>query len=169
LWIGYTYTALWTASFYPQFILNIQRRTTQGLSPDFTLLNVLGMWSYAVHNCVLAFSPLVREQYARRHPNSPIPLVQANDVAYAVHGALITSIIYTQFYPSLWGFTQAESQKTRPGTSSLVLFWGCSMFVVCASLFVFMNPGSQSWTWLDVVCASALLPVGTFDFGLAAH
>ncbi|KAI0975669.1 putative cystinosin [Xylaria arbuscula] len=149
--IGYTYTILWTASFYPQFVLNIQRKTTQGFSPDFTLLNVLGMSSYAIHNCVLAFSPLVRDQYAQRHPSSPGPLVQLNDVAYAVHGALITSVIYTQFYPQLWGFKQVEGQKTRPGVGSLLIFWGCIVLVACGSLVVLFGSNSQTWEWLDVI------------------
>ncbi|KAI1299761.1 putative cystinosin [Xylaria venustula] len=149
--IGYTYTMLWTASFYPQFILNIQRKTTQGFSPDFTLLNVLGMSSYAIHNCVLAFSPLVREQFAQRHPSSPSPMVQLNDVAYAVHGALITTVIYTQFYPRLWSFKQVDGQKTRPGVGSLLIFWGCIVLVACGSLVVLFRPTSQSWEWLDVI------------------
>ncbi|KAI1149644.1 putative L-cystine transporter, partial [Nemania diffusa] len=149
--VGYTYTVLWTASFYPQIILNIRRRTTQGFSPDFTLLNVLGMSSYAVHNCILAFSPVVREQYARRHPSSPVPLVQANDVAYAIHGALITGIIYTQFYPHLWRFTQVEGQKIKPGIGSLLIFWSCVVLVTCGAMVVLFGPHSQAWEWLDVV------------------
>ncbi|KAK5629306.1 hypothetical protein RRF57_005021 [Xylaria bambusicola] len=79
------------------------------------------MSSYAVYNCVLAFSPLVRERYARRYLSSPVPLAQPNDVAYAVHGALITSVIYTRFYHRLRDCTEAEGQKTRPRIGSLLI------------------------------------------------
>lgn len=46
--IGWVYFLAWSASFYPQAILNWRRKSVQGLSMDFIHLNVLGFLCYAV-------------------------------------------------------------------------------------------------------------------------
>lgn len=147
--IGWTYVLCWTASFYPQFILNIRRKTTRGFSIDFTLLNILGMTSYAVHNIVLLLSPHVRAQYAHRHPQNPIPTVQPNDVVYALHGAMITLLIYSQFYPRIWRFTPIKGLRCSRWT--LGLFWAFICVVLLAAQAVAIKPASLGWEWLDVV------------------
>lgn len=48
--IGWTYFLAWSASFYPQAILNWRRKSVQGLSMDFIHLNVLGFLCYSVRN-----------------------------------------------------------------------------------------------------------------------
>lgn len=147
--IGWTYMLCWTASFYPQPILNYRRKTTRGFSIDFVFLNILGMTSYAIHNLVLFYSPVVRAQYARRHPGQPEPTVQPNDIAFAVHGMAITFVVYTQFYPWIWRFTPVPG--ARCGRWTLALFWGCSAAVVIAALAAAARPNSTDWEWLDVV------------------
>lgn len=152
--IGWTYMLCWTASFYPQPILNCRRKSTRGFSIDFALLNILGMTSYAIHNLVFYLSPVVREQYAHRHPIQPVPTVQLNDVAYAVHGAVITAVIYSQFYPRVWRFPPVRGVRSTWWT--LALFWGCSAVVVLAALVVTVRPASVAWEWLDVVSKSVI-------------
>ncbi|KAL1862923.1 hypothetical protein Daus18300_008253 [Diaporthe australafricana] len=147
--IGWTYMLCWTASFYPQFILNIRRKRTTGFSIDFALLNILGMTSYAVHNLVLFYSPAVRAQYAHRYPRHPTPTVQPNDIAYAVHGALITVLIYSQFYPRLWHFARIDDVRCSRWT--LGFFWGCIGVVLLGALVVGFQPTSFRWEWLDVI------------------
>lgn len=39
---GWVYTFCWSASFYPQPLLNFSRRSTSGTTVDFPLINVLG-------------------------------------------------------------------------------------------------------------------------------
>lgn len=39
---GWVYTFCWSASFYPQPLLNFRRRSTSGTTVDFPFLNVLG-------------------------------------------------------------------------------------------------------------------------------
>lgn len=39
---GWVYTLCWSASFYPQPLLNARRRSTSGTTTDFPVLNVLG-------------------------------------------------------------------------------------------------------------------------------
>lgn len=147
--IGWTYMFLWTASFYPQFLLNLRRKSTHGFSIEFALLNVLGMSSYAVYNLSLFFSPIVREQYARRHAANPEPAVQPNDVAYALHGTIITIFTYSQFYPRLWRFSR---ENMRASGWALGLFWACIGLTILAILVVAVDPPSMAWEWIDVVC-----------------
>ena len=40
--LGWVYTICWSASFYPQPLLNWRRKTTSGSIVDFPLINVLG-------------------------------------------------------------------------------------------------------------------------------
>eukprot|EP01083_Nonionella_stella_P053040 140504_1 len=40
--IGYIYSLCWSISFYPQVIMNYRRKSTTGLSADFSILNVAG-------------------------------------------------------------------------------------------------------------------------------
>lgn len=40
---GWIYTFAWSLSFYPQPLLNWQRRSTSGTTADFPTINVIGM------------------------------------------------------------------------------------------------------------------------------
>lgn len=47
---GVVYTAAWSVSFYPQAMLNFQRKSTSGTTVDFPLINSLGrQTAYFVH------------------------------------------------------------------------------------------------------------------------
>ena len=41
---GWVYFACWSASFYPQPLLNHRRRSTSGTTIDFPLINCLGAY-----------------------------------------------------------------------------------------------------------------------------
>ena len=45
----------WSVSFYPQVLLNFQRKTSVGLSFDFLLYNVLAFSCYATFTCEFDF------------------------------------------------------------------------------------------------------------------
>lgn len=42
---GWVYTFCWSASFYPQPLLNWRRRSTSGTTVDFPLINTIGVYS----------------------------------------------------------------------------------------------------------------------------
>lgn len=144
--LGWAYFILWSLSFYPQVLHNHRRRSTDGFSIDFTLLNVLGLSAYTVSNACFLFSSVVRAQYAQRHPQSPEPTVQWNDFVYALHGALICCWICSQFICT--GFWKFDSQLQRPSALALGVFWGCLGAVPLAILCVL---ALASWEWIDVV------------------
>jgi cystinosin len=144
--LGWAYFILWSLSFYPQVLHNHHRRSTDGFSIDFALLNVLGLSAYTIFNACFLFSPVVRAQYAQRHPQSPKPTVQWNDFVYALHGALICCWIGSHFLCTrFWNF---NSKMQRVSTSTLVVFCGCLGVVPPAVLWILV---SASWEWIDVV------------------
>ncbi|KAB8349823.1 hypothetical protein FH972_023836 [Carpinus fangiana] len=166
--LGWTYVFVWSASFYPQSLHNYIRRSTTGLSIDFPVANLLGMTCYAIANGLLLYSPVVRAQYAARHPSSPTPAVAFNDFAYAVHGALLVLVVLTQFVRPLWGFTVGKDQKPSIamlsicGTSVLVMLVLVASVGKCVPCVVACQAQDSSghcggrqwqWQWLDAVNA----------------
>lgn len=144
----------WSASFYPQPILNWQRRSTHGLAIDFPAINVLGFTSYAISTSSFLYSTLIREQYAARHELSPEPTVQFNDLAFAVHAVVLTTLTYSQFFPKLWGLQVGRLQRvSRPVAG---IFWGGIIAVVVVTLLVVLKSSdggrdASGWAWIDVV------------------
>ncbi|KXG53476.1 uncharacterized protein PGRI_005260 [Penicillium griseofulvum] len=152
--LGWAYSILWSLSFYPQVLHNHRRRSTDGFSIDFALLNVLGLSAYTVFNGCFLFSTVVRGQYAQRHPQSPKPTVQWNDFVYALHGALICCWIGSHFlYTRFWNF---KSEPQRVSTATLVVFCGCLGVVPPAVLWILV---SASWEWIDVVYVVGMIKV----------
>lgn len=92
--LGFTYTAAWSVSFYPQLILNFKLRSVRGLSLDFQLLNMLGFACYAAYNVSLFCVPSIRAEYQQLY-SSNIP-VGLEDVVFSVHAVFITSLTLLQ-------------------------------------------------------------------------
>ena len=88
---GYIYTIAWSISFYPQIILNFQRKSVVGLNFDFLLLNIIGFTCYTVYNVMIFFDQNVQNIYIEANPRSLIPVL-LNDVLFAVH-ALLACIV----------------------------------------------------------------------------
>lgn len=147
-------TLSWSASFYPQPLLNWQRKSTKGLAIDFPTLNTLGFVCYTISASCFLYSPLIRRQYAARHPLSPEPTTRINDLVFGVHAVVLSSLTYSQFFPTLWKFEVSPRQRaSRP---VLGVFWGCIAAVLLLTLAVVCLGGSQqldphAWSWIDVV------------------
>ena len=143
-----------------QVILNIQRKSVVGLSVDFVVLNVrlafkqanikiLGFTFYSIYNVLVFSSAEIHEQYHRRHPNSDVgPLVQVNDVFFAIHAAVISTFTLTQIY--CWGYTRSERQFPSSWTWGIVV--GSSLAIVILSCVVAASDG-RVVEWLDVCYA----------------
>ncbi|ERF73662.1 hypothetical protein EPUS_00915 [Endocarpon pusillum Z07020] len=104
LLVGWIYTLCWSASFYPQPLLNWQRKSTRGLAIDYLTINVLGFVCYLISTSALFFSALIRHQYTERHAAFSKPTVRSNDIAFAAHAVIMSTLTYTQFWPRIWGF-----------------------------------------------------------------
>ncbi len=92
--IGYTYFLSWSASFYPQIIMNHERKTTRGLSVDFCVLNVLGYCCYTVYTTTFFWNQRIRDEY--KHRFSGEVTVQGNDVAFALHAVVMATVTLSQ-------------------------------------------------------------------------
>ncbi|EUB59439.1 Cystinosin [Echinococcus granulosus] len=93
--VGWAYFLAWTLSFYPQVILNCQRKSVTGLSFDFIVFNVIGFACYSAFNIGLYFVPRIQAQYFARHPLSVIP-VAINDLFFSLHGLAMMLVLIVQ-------------------------------------------------------------------------
>ncbi|KAK2603701.1 hypothetical protein QQS21_004077 [Conoideocrella luteorostrata] len=155
---GWIYTFCWSASFYPQLLLNIRRKSTSGTTVDFPFINVLGFVAYFVSNVAFYYSPVIRSQYAARH-SGLTPTVQFNDITFALHAAVISAITVSQYLLArpLWGF--APSAGTRPSRFIHGVAVGCFV-AVFATWMVVTSAASKGpidpatdWCELDIVYA----------------
>ncbi|GAB9466718.1 hypothetical protein Gpo141_00004084 [Globisporangium polare] len=98
---GWVNFSCWSASFYPQVLLNHARRSVVGLSMDYIVLGLLGFVCYAIFNCAFYYSESVQEQYMLRN-NGNRNAVEINDVFFSIHASLLVlvslfqSFIYTR-------------------------------------------------------------------------
>lgn len=144
----------WSLSFYPQPINNFRRRSTSGLAIDFQTVNVLGFACYTVYAAAFLYSPVIRRQYAARNPVSPEPSVRFNDLAFAVHATILSALVYSQFYPQIWGFKVSRYQRASKPIAGLL--WGSLLAIGVLTIIVLVDSPDGgydpfSWAWIDVV------------------
>ena len=89
--LGWTYTLLWSVSFYPQVVQNYATKSVRGVSSEFLVLNVVGHGLYAFATFSHLLWGAVRGEYARRHAGRSAA-VAWNDAAFAGHAALLASV-----------------------------------------------------------------------------
>ncbi|PNS21467.1 hypothetical protein CAC42_1246 [Sphaceloma murrayae] len=147
----------WSLSFYPQPLLNFRRKSTQGLTVDFPLLNLLGFTCYTLSTSAFLFNGEIRRQYAIRNPKAPVPTVRLNDFAFALHALVLCAITYSQFWSRLWTF------ETTPGKRASRITQG----VFCGSVAGLLMVGvavtgagqdagdPQSWAGIDIMYAAS--------------
>ena len=88
---GITYFLAWSASFYPQVILNYKRKSVTGLSFDYLHYNILGFTCYSIYNVGLFFVPVIKMQYEDKYGVDHTP-VDFSDVLFAVHAFVLCSV-----------------------------------------------------------------------------
>jgi len=98
--VGWAYFAAWSVSFYPQMVLNFERKSVVGLSFDFALLNTVGFACYSVFNACLFYSASIRAAYAAGH-DGHASAVRVNDVFFAFHAFVLSCALLVQIalYP----------------------------------------------------------------------
>ena len=137
---GWAYFISWTVSFYPQTIMNFRMKSVAGFSLDFVAFNLLGYFGYSIFTCTLYWNNTVRQEYVNfehtKHRDVP---VEANDVAFAVHGLFITTV---QVFQCM--IYDKGSQKVSYLTMFLVttgVFTLIGTLIVCQLALV-------EWLWL---------------------
>ncbi|KAF4987024.1 hypothetical protein FDECE_15641 [Fusarium decemcellulare] len=151
---GWVYFLAWSASFYPQALLNFRRRSTSGTTVDFPFINVLGFLAYFCSNVAFYYSPEIRAQYAARHHGLE-PTVQFNDITFALHALVLSTITTSQYlFSSVWDF--APNSGNRPSRFILGVAAGCITGVFLTYVIVAASPGNDplyDWVALDIVYA----------------
>ncbi|KAG0210433.1 hypothetical protein BGX28_009342 [Mortierella sp. GBA30] len=147
--IGWAYFIAWSASFYPQAILNWRRKSVQGLSLDFIHLNVVGFLCYSIFNLSFYYSSDIQEEYRKRNDGQD-NLVRANDVFFAVH-ALVLSM-FTLFQTLI--YKRDKSQKVSSPTRLLIFI------TVFGAGIVFVSAVSGSSAWIDLLYYLSYIKLG---------
>lgn len=141
--IGYNYFVTWSICFYPQVLLNYRRKSTQGLSPDFAILNFMGWSFYSAYLCSMYFNDQIKKMYSERFSNES-STVQSNDVAFSVHAMILSFIYLVQIFYYRQGGVSAFHLK--PTTWILVLGMGLPSAIVPLLIRFGYLPYSK---WLD--------------------
>ncbi|KAG0639036.1 PQ loop repeat-domain-containing protein [Tuber brumale] len=142
--LGWTYFLCWGVSSYPQLFINYSRKSVTGLAFDFFTVNILGFGCYTISSILFLFSPVVRDEYARRHPRSPEPTVRWNDLAFAIHATLFSVVTWSQFF--FWGYKRDPTQ--RLSRTMLALIAVC-IATILVSIALALS-GIADFEWIDV-------------------
>jgi len=124
--IGWIYFVAWSVSFYPQVILNYNRKSVDGLSFEFLAYNITGFLYYFTF---LTATFIIQEQ-------NPPQSVDPNDIAFAGHAVLLTIVTITQcfIYPR-------KGQKfSKIHRAIVILIWITTIVMLIVTL-----AGGISW------------------------
>ncbi|XP_038069200.1 cystinosin-like [Patiria miniata] len=93
--VGWIYFAAWTISFYPQVVLNFQRKSVVGLNFDFLAYNIVGFTAYGLFNIGMFWITHVQDEYQAKNPYGVNPVL-LNDVLFTLHAVAITAVTIFQ-------------------------------------------------------------------------
>ncbi|KAK9836390.1 hypothetical protein WJX84_007513 [Apatococcus fuscideae] len=139
--MGWIYFAAWSASFYPQVFHNFRRKTVEGFSFDFAILNPVGFLAYTTFNAAMLYSGSIRQAY-RDHYHSR-PAVHANDLIFAAHAFILSSITLTQC-----GFYSKCNPWTRASQPCRIFLWAAAISTAAFTLGILAGMWQSALSWL---------------------
>ncbi|KAL3629132.1 hypothetical protein CASFOL_026354 [Castilleja foliolosa] len=134
-WIAFV---AWSLCFYPQIILNYQRKSVVGLDFDYALLNMVKQLLYLTYNLSMFFSPIVKSQYYQKFGYGKIIPVAESDLAFSVH--IVLASAYTMYQIAV--YDRGTQKFTKIYTAINVIF------VLAATVCTCIAIPSRSWFWL---------------------
>jgi cystinosin len=143
--IGYIYFLCWSVSFYPQVIMNHTRKSTSGLSADFSILNVFGFACYSIYTTSFYFSATIRKEYEDRNDDGNNS-VQSNDVAFAIHAFLLSSI---QMLQIIRYDAQFSWKSLSIWTRYFLIFSSALCFSFAGLVLHSVGGSSNEFQWID--------------------
>uniref|UniRef100_H2YA01 Cystinosin n=1 Tax=Ciona savignyi TaxID=51511 RepID=H2YA01_CIOSA len=146
--IGWMYFVAWSVSFYPQVVLNVQRKSVVGLNFDYIGYNITGFLAYGFYNIGLFWIPVVKDEYLVKYPDGVNP-VQANDVFFTIHAVVLTAIIIIQCII----YERGGQRVSIIATVLLSITW-VAMFVL-----LFVAVGGKI-TWLEYLMVFSYVKLG---------
>ncbi|XP_050380044.1 cystinosin homolog [Argentina anserina] len=136
--LGWIAFVSWSFSFYPQVILNFQRKSVVGLNFDFVVLNLTKHSSYLIYNATLYFSSAVQKQYFHKYGSKQMIPVAANDVAFSTHAVLLTALTLIQIAI----YERGNQKVSKISIGIVVAVW------LGAAVCFFIALSNHSWLWL---------------------
>ncbi|KAK7266855.1 hypothetical protein RIF29_19513 [Crotalaria pallida] len=128
----------WSISFYPQVILNFQRKSVVGLNFDFAVINLIKQVAYLIYNVSMYFSSVVQKQYADKYGEKEMNPVATNDVAFSAHTVLISA--FTVFQIVIYERGSQKISKIAYGIMIVVL--------LAETVSFFIALPKHHWFWL---------------------
>lgn len=122
LFCGWAYAIIWGVAFYPTIFLNYKLKTSDSMSWDFIILNLVGYSCYTLSLYLQLYNDTVRLQYKQLF-GGRLPLLSLADITYSAHGLLLIYIILSQiiFGNSLWKFNNQRISFRLQRTSRILL------------------------------------------------
>lgn len=90
--IGWVYVFSWCVCFYPQIFELWRTRSSDGFSYDTMLMNIMDQSVMILQTYSIFFSPILRQEYAKEHPNKTLPILP-NDLASITHNFFAILVI----------------------------------------------------------------------------
>lgn len=103
-WISFV---AWSLSFYPQTYDNYQTKSVAGFSLEFAMLNPAGFYFYTVYNIQGVVDPSIGETGT----------IYANDLVFAIHAFMLSSIQFTQIFM----YDRGKQEKVNYWVVSLLI------------------------------------------------
>ncbi|KAF0686251.1 Aste57867_21956 [Aphanomyces stellatus] len=130
IFLGWTYFMCWSVSFYPQVLLNHERKSVRGLSLDFQVhvLNFLGFLCYSIYNIC---------KYVTEREESGVAI---NDIFFSVHALLLTTVCGVQCVL----YRATARQRIAVVTRAFVLL--ATLGAVIIGILVPVSSTSSIWT-----------------------
>ncbi|OAF67538.1 hypothetical protein A3Q56_04730 [Intoshia linei] len=122
-YLGWAFFFCWGFLYYPQLYRNYKRKSVEGLSLEFFLLNLTGIMCFFIFNCSFYFNDKVQLLYHVQHPKGIIP-VKNTDIFVVLNLLLVNSCILFQFM--MYGQT---IQKFRKFFKLVALVWILIAFI----------------------------------------
>ena len=80
--LGWISFFLWSASFYPQCIVNYNTKSVAGFSVEFAMMNPVGFYAYTVYNLQGLINPEI----------GGTGQIFWNDLVFSIHAFILSSI-----------------------------------------------------------------------------
>jgi len=124
------------------------------MAVDYPFTNVVGFTCYTISQAAFLFSSTIKSQYAYRHPTAPVSTVRVNDFAFGFHGMVLCIVVYSQFFPAIWGFDVGKHQTASSVSRGIV--WGSFVSVIVTIIIVTTKSHDggydpSGWAWIEVV------------------
>ena len=79
-----------------------------------------------------------------------------NDLAFGLHACVLCAVVYSQFWPKIWGWKEASGRVRRSNMVTLGLLWGGLVAIFITIAIVLAGDSStrgngRDWAWIDVV------------------